>query len=319
MNGKFKKIIGIILSLAVLLSIVSACTPASVDITPGSTPDMQAMTTPEITAEPTEEPTAKPTPKPTMTPAPTPIGEPKRLVYAEGDEMPEYDDSVYDEYDIVTIYFPEGNAYEQDPAQPFGVTLLLPKGWTYREDQFEGMAYYPIQEFADECLAYLSSSTKRTIYDGNGDCVGTIGYGCHTWQGSGEDFEEFVSSFEEIYGPREEWKASEVGKGIMGIAFWSSMLPHRSLDIDHETTYSVTGGRNACNLVTTTSYSEVLNDKYGRHYDNIDDRMYIMLPAVASFDIVRNVGIFIEFADGILEADQLEMIAESIRFCGLEW
>ena len=71
--------------------------------------------------------------------------------------------------------------------------------------------------------------------------------------------------------------------------------------------------------MTTTSYSEVLNDKYGRHYDNIDDRMYIMLPAVASFDIVRNVGIFIEFADGILEADQLEMIAESIRFCGLEW
>ena len=137
---KAKKYAAIGMVMAVLLSIVSACTPASVDITPGSTPDTQAMTTPEITAEPTEEPTAKPTPKPTMTPAPTPIGEPKRLVYAEGDEMPEYDDSVYDEYDIVTIYFPEGNAYEQDPAQPFGVTLLLPKGWTYREDQFEGMA-----------------------------------------------------------------------------------------------------------------------------------------------------------------------------------
>ena len=113
---KAKKYAAIGMVMAVLLSIVSACTPASVDITPGSTPDTQAMTTPEITAEPTEEPTAKPTPKPTMTPAPTPIGEPKRLVYAEGDEMPEYDDSVYDEYDIVTIYYPDGNSREEDPV-----------------------------------------------------------------------------------------------------------------------------------------------------------------------------------------------------------
>lgn len=162
---KAKKYAAIGMVMAVLLSIVSACTPASVDITPGSTPDTQAMTTPEITAEPTEEPTAKPTPKPTMTPAPTPIGEPKRLVYAEGDEMPEYDDSVYDEYDIVTIYYPDGNSREEDP-RPFGVSMLLPKGWTWRDGIFDGLGYFPSEELAGYCIAeWRCGFHTKSIYN----------------------------------------------------------------------------------------------------------------------------------------------------------
>ena len=43
------------------------------------------------------------------------------------------------------------------------------------------------------------------------------------------------------------------------------------------------------------------------------------LPVAATFDLTYNVGIFVEFGDGQLTSEQIDFIAESIRFCGLVW
>lgn len=312
---KAKKYAAIGMVMAVLLSIVSACTPASVDITPVSTPDTQAMTTPEITAEPTEEPTAKPTPKPTMTPAPTPIGEPKRLVYAEGDEMPEYDDSVYDEYDIVTIYYPDGNSREENP-RPFGVSMLLPKGWTWRDGIFDGLGYFPSEELAGYCIAEwrLYYSPHRTIYNEKGECVATVGYA--EWDWSDETLAGYAEALD-IELTRETLKTwSNQEKASFGlyhtfdwVILGQSMAALRLGDqYDHD----VESGANSKTVVTSSGYCEKLNP-------NFDERLTLELPVAATFDLTYNVGIFVEFGDGQLTSEQIDFIAESIRFCGLEW
>ena len=315
MNGKFKKIIGIILSLAVLLSIVSACTPASVDITPGSTPDTQAMTTPEITAEPTEEPTAKPTPKPTMTPAPTPIGEPKRLVYAEGDEMPEYDDSVYDEYDIVTIYYPDGNSREENP-RPFGVSMLLPKGWTWRDGIFDGLGYFPSEELAGYCIAeWRCGLHTKSIYNEKGECVATVGY--TEWDWSDETLEGFAEALdiELTRETLETWSNQEKASfGLYHTFGWVTLgKTMAALWLGDQYDHDVESGANSKTVVTISTYCDKSSGK------TPEERLYLDLPVAATFDLTYNVGIFVEFGDGQLTSEQIDFIAESIRFCGLEW
>ena len=304
---KAKKYAAIGMVMAVLLSIVSACTPASVDITPGSTPDTQAMTTPEITAEPTEEPTAKPTPKPTMTPAPTPIGEPKRLVYAEGDEMPEYDDSVYDEYDIVTIYYPDGNSREENP-RPFGVSMLLPKGWTWRDGIFDGLGYFPSEELAGHCIAeWLCGLHTKSIYNEKGECVATIGYS--EWDWSDETLEAYSISEETL----ESWDNKQKASSGMWYAFEWTTLSKSTAALWLRERHDVESGTNSKTVVTVSKYCDKSSGK------TPEERLTLELPVAATFDLTYNVGIFVEFGDGQLTSEQIDFIAESIRFCGLVW
>lgn len=308
---KAKKYAAIGMVMAVLLSIVSACTPASVDITPGSTPDTQAMTTPEITAEPT----AKPTPKPTMTPAPTPIGEPKRLVYAEGDEMPEYDDSVYDEYDIVTIYYPDGNSREENP-RPFGVSMLLPKGWTWRDGIFDGLGYFPSEELAGHCIAeWRCGFHTKSIYNEKGECVATVGY--TEWDWSDETLEGFAEALdiELTRETLESWSNQEKASfGLYHTFGWVTLgKTMAALCLGDRYDHDVESGANSKTVVTISTYCDKSSGK------TPEERLTMELPVAATFDLTYNVGIFVEFGDGQLTSEQIDFIAESIRFCGLEW
>ncbi|MBR3297783.1 MAG: hypothetical protein IKI64_01120, partial [Clostridia bacterium] len=105
---------------------------------------------------------SEPTASPTAAPA-------EKLIFSEGNEFPNYGANVLESYDAIVLEFPKGNPYfTGEASRALGAKLLLPKGWTVRNGLFEGLGYYPAEEFVSYCIASRPGNDIMSVYNEKG-------------------------------------------------------------------------------------------------------------------------------------------------------
>lgn len=219
------------------------------------------------------EPTASPTAAPTVPPS-------KKLVFSEGNEFPDYAADVLENYSEIILEYPKGNpCFEVEDRRPLAAKLLLPKGWTVENGLLEDIGYYPLDEFVPYCIPARAGNGFKSVYNENGECVGTIGLGA-----TSPDYPGIDQAFDVTF--LDNGPFFLVGKG--------------GYVLDENETASVSSGKNGEAFTLRAHYSE--------------DKIELALPAIISYDTEFLVGIVMEFGESAVTNEQLTKIAESVRF-----
>ncbi len=199
--------------------------------------------------------------------------------------------SGFDLYEIVISKSEDGSYTDADMR--YSAKLLLPQGWLVKQGTFDGIGYYPSEEFASLSLTASRLGAKRTysLYDEQNVCVGTIGV--FTWSLSDEDVQSVTSS--ELKELSFKFGFAEVRMGSLACLITAENDAH---------TVPCDSDRFA--LVCHTGYRNIYTDEQ------------IELPAAAALDVNYCVGIMFEFANDVLTETQLDTIASSVRFTVFE-
>ena len=214
---------------------------------------------------------SEPTASPTAAPA-------EKLIFSEGNEFPNYGANVLESYDAIVLEFPKGNPYfTGEASRALGAKLLLPKGWTVRNGLFEGLGYYPAEEFVSYCIASRPGNDIMSVYNEKGECVGSIG---------------LAATSAEYPGLDQAFAVITMGEG--------------AFRFNDEETAKVGSGKNGEAYIGRARYAEKLAD--------LENRRTLALPALISYDTEFLVGIVTEFGENAVTNEQLTQIAESVRF-----
>lgn len=222
---------------------------------------------PEVIPANSSEPTASPTAAPA-----------ERLIFSEGNAFPDYSADVLENYDALVLEFPNGNPYfTGEASRALGAKLLLPKGWTVRNGLFDGLGYYPAEEFVSYCIASRPGNDIMSVYNEKGECVGSIG---------------LAATSAEYPGLDQAFAVITMGEG--------------AFRFNDEETARVGSGKNGEAYIGRARYAEKLAD--------LENRRTLALPALISYDTEFLVGIVTEFGENAVTNEQLTRIAESVRF-----
>ncbi len=203
------------------------------------------------------------------------------LIFSEGNLFPAYGADVLEKYDEIVLEFPKGNPYDESGEHPLAAKLLLPKGWTVTNGMFEGIGYYPIEEFVSYCIAARPGNDVMSVFNENGECVGAVGLVATTSEYPGID-QAFAS----------------VSSGNGSFRFF-----------DESESKKVNSGANGEAYTGLAHYTQKLAVP--------DERLNLSLPVFIAYDSEFFVGLVTEFADGAVTDEQLTEIAESVRFARL--
>lgn len=241
-----------------------------------------------MTAEPTAEQGAGNTAEPTAAPSEIPVDE-RVIFFGPGNEFAEKEG-----YDVAELWFEDGNAFlPEEERIPLGAKFLLPKGWSVRKGLFEGNGYYPDETISALCLAArCGRENVLSIYNENGECVGTIGSA-----GLGFTARDGLQWSYDSKTPGEQLEI----RMMCCFALVNGNVSNMELTGDNAVAITTPAGRT---VVTRSSYSGLIND---------GEKPLYTYPLAAAFDGEYDFGFFVEFADGAVTDEQINDIAMSMR------
>ena len=265
-RANWPRILGIAAAACLIIAL------AAILIKPGRDRDKWAVN------DPTPAPISSSVPIETNEPIETGAPMEERLVFSEGNEFPDYGADVLADYSPIVLEFPEGNPYFSNAERsPLAAKLLLPKGWTVENGSFEGLGYYPVEEFLSYGIASRLGNGVMSVYNEKGECVGSIG---------------LAATAREYPGIDQAFAAISMGNG--------------AFRLNDGATERVSSGKNGEAYVGRRYYTEKLASP--------ENRLELALPAAISYDTEFLVGIALEFGENAVTGEQLTKIAESIRF-----